>query len=105
MLVCQWHLDVLYGKQAPALDVMRAWRKDITAGSEFQRAVGDSRVMVGAVGKSPGHIVTEHQFQSLGDFEAAVGSMATPQFRAHSDNLAPYVVGGSQHWVVYRLVE
>jgi len=25
MLVCQWHLDLVYGKQADALRVMRAW--------------------------------------------------------------------------------
>jgi len=25
MLVCQWHLDIIYGKQAEAVRVMRAW--------------------------------------------------------------------------------
>ena len=25
MFVCQWHLDILYGKQADAVRVMRAW--------------------------------------------------------------------------------
>jgi hypothetical protein len=25
MFVCQWHLDIPYGKQAEALAVMRAW--------------------------------------------------------------------------------
>jgi hypothetical protein len=31
--------------------------------------------------------------------------MAAPQFRAHSDALAPLIVPGSQHWVVYRVLE
>lgn len=47
MLVCQWHLDTPYGKQAEE----------------------------------------------------------APQFRRHSDGLAPLVVPGSQHWIVYRVLE
>jgi hypothetical protein len=34
MLVCQWHLDVPYGKQAEAVSVMRAWGAEKFAGSE-----------------------------------------------------------------------
>jgi hypothetical protein len=25
MIICQWHLDILYGKQAEAVRIMRAW--------------------------------------------------------------------------------
>jgi hypothetical protein len=49
--------------------------------------------------------VDEYSFDSLADFEAALGSMGAPQFRAHSDALAPFIVPGSQHWVVYRVLE
>jgi hypothetical protein len=31
--------------------------------------------------------------------------MAAPQFRAHSDALAPLIVSGSQHGVGYRVLE
>jgi hypothetical protein len=31
--------------------------------------------------------------------------MSGPQFRRHSDALAPLIVPGSQHWVVYRVLE
>lgn len=60
MLVCQWHLDIPYGKQAEALAVMRAWGAEKFASSEFRR---------------------------------------------HSDALAPLGVPGSQHWIVYRVLE
>jgi hypothetical protein len=33
MLVCQWHLDIPYGKQAEALAVMRAWGAEKFASS------------------------------------------------------------------------
>jgi hypothetical protein len=66
MLICQWHLDIVYGKQGEAVRVMR---------------------------------------DSLADFEAALAGMSGPQFRSHSDALAAFIVPGSQHWVVYRVLE
>ena len=104
MLVCQWHLDIVYGKQADALRVMRAWGAEKFASSEFRRAQG-ARLLAGLVGVSASHIIDEYLFDSLADFEAALAGMAAPQFRAHSDALAPFIVPASQHWVVYRVLE
>src|SRR3954464_2801119 len=104
MLICQWHLDIVYGKQAEALRVMRAWGAEKFASSEFRRARG-SRLLAGLIGHSALHVVDEYLFESLADFEAARAGMAAPQFRAHSDALAPFIVPGSQHWVVYRVLE
>jgi len=104
MLVCQWHLDIVYGKQAEAVRVMRAWGAEKFASSEFRLARG-ARLLAGLVGPSASHLVDEYLFESLADFEAALGGMAAPQFRAHSDALAPFIVPGSQHWVIYRVLE
>lgn len=104
MLICQWHLDLVYGKQAEAIHIMRAWGADKFAGSEFRRASG-GRLLAGYLGASASHIVDEYTFDSLADFEAALASMSGPQFRRHSEALAPYIVPGSQHWVVYRVLE
>jgi hypothetical protein len=40
MFVCQWHLDIPYGKQGDAVAVMRAWGAEKFASSEFKRAHG-----------------------------------------------------------------
>jgi hypothetical protein len=80
MLVCQWHLDIPYGKQAEALAVVRAGGAEKFASSEFRRARG-ARLLCGLLGPS------------------------APQFRRHSDALASLVVPGSQHWIVYRVLE
>lgn len=104
MLICQWHLDIAYGKQGEAVRVMRAWGAEKFASSEFRRARG-ARLLAGLVGPSASHIVDEYSFESLADFEAALASMAAPQFRPHSEALAPFIVPGSQHWVVYRVLE
>jgi hypothetical protein len=104
MFICQWHLDIVYGKQADAVRIMRAWGADKFASSEFKRARG-ARLLAGFVGPSASHIVDEYTFESLGDFETALASMAAPQFRRHSEELAPYIIPGSQHWMVYRVLE
>jgi hypothetical protein len=36
---------------------------------------------------------------------ASGAGMAAPQFRKHSEALAPYIVPGFQHWVVYRVLD
>ena len=104
MFVCQWHLDVPYGKQREAVAIMRAWGTEKFASSEFSRARG-ARLLCGMLGPSASHIVDEYEFETLADFEAALGGMGAPQFRRHSDALAPFVVPGSQHWVVYRVLD
>ncbi len=104
MFVCQWHLDIVYGKQADAIRVMRAWGKEKFSSSEFTRAKG-TRLLAGMVGASASHLIDEYWFDSLADFEAALAGMGAPQFRQHSDALAPLIVPGSQHWVVYRVLE
>jgi hypothetical protein len=104
VLVCQWHLDIVYGKQSEAVRVMRGCGAEKFASSEFRRARG-SRLMAGLVGASASHLIDEYWFESMADFEAALAGMAAPQFRPHSDALAPYIVPGSQHWVIYRVLE
>ena len=104
MLICQWHLDIVYGKQGEAVRVMRAWGAEKFASSEFRRARG-ARLLAGLVGPSASHIVDEYSFDSLADFEAALAGMSAPQFRNHSEALAPFIVPGSQHWVIYRVLE
>ncbi|MEO8432374.1 MAG: hypothetical protein ABI592_12755 [Acidobacteriota bacterium] len=102
MFICQWHLDLLYGKQSEALAVLKAWGAEKFSSSEFRRA-RSSRLLVGHVGLSPSHVVDEYEFESLADFEAALAGMGAPQFRRHSDALAPLVVSGSQQWKVLRV--
>ena len=104
MVICQWHLDIVYGKQAEALRIMRAWGTEKFASSEFRRARG-ARLLAGLLGASASHLIDEYTFESLADFEAALGGMGAPQFKAHSEALAPFIVSGSQHWVVYRVLE
>lgn len=104
MYACQWSLDIIYGKQTEALAILRAWGEEKRRSSRFKRAKG-TRVMVGLAGASASHVVDEYLFESLEEFEQALADMSKPQFRAHSDALAGFVVPGTQKWTIYRVVE
>jgi hypothetical protein len=104
MYVCQWHLDIQYGKQAGALKIMREWAKEKFASSNFRKASG-TRLMAGFIGRSASHVFDEYYFESLADFESALQDMNADRFRKFSDALAPYVLAGSQHWEIYRVIE
>lgn len=104
MYVCQWHLDVPYGKQHEVVEIMKAWGEEKFRSSEFKRAKA-AKLMVGHIGASASHIVDEYYFESLADFELALAGMEQSQFKPHSDALAPYIIPGSQEWKVFRVIE
>jgi len=104
MYVCQWHLDIPYGRQGEAIRVIQAWGRDKLAFSGFRRAKS-TRLAVGHVGVSASHVVDEYVFETLADFEAALAGMSEPRFGGHSDALAPLVVPASQHWEILRIIE
>jgi hypothetical protein len=103
MYVCQWHLDIPYGKQKQVVEIMTAWGAEKLRSSDFKK-VKSTRLLVGHIGDSASHIVDEYVFETLADFESALAGMGQPQFKPHSDALAPFIIPGSQKWVVYRII-
>jgi hypothetical protein len=104
MFICQWHLDIVYGKQKDAVEIMKAWKAEDEVSSGFRRS-RSQRLLCGHVGPSASHLVAESEFESLADFEAALKDMGQPQFKRLSDSLAPLVVPGSQHWEILRKLD
>lgn len=101
--VCQWSLEIVFGKQKQATDVLKAWGAEKFRSSNFK--VSKNRMMNGYIGCSPSHIIDEYVFESMDDFEKALSDMSQPQFRQYSEALAPFVVHGSQKWTVFKLIE
>ncbi|MBS1551304.1 MAG: hypothetical protein JST15_04450 [Bacteroidetes bacterium] len=101
--VCQWSLEIVFGKQKPALDIIKAWGEEKFRSSNFR--VSQNRVMNGFIGCSPSFIIDEYIFESLDDFEKALADMSQPQFRQFSEALAPFIVPGSQKWNIFKLIE
>ena len=102
MYNCVWTIDIVFGKQKEALDIIKAWGAEKFNSSHFK--VSQNRLSVGHIGESPSHIVDEYLFETLADFETALNDMRQPQFKQYSDAIAPYIVPASQKWAVYRML-
>lgn len=102
MYACQWHFDIPFGKQSEVLKIMDAWEAEINRDPQAPKALA-RRLMVGHVGASASHIVHEHVVEKLEDWENALKSVATGRYKQFSNQLAPFIAPGSQHWIIYRV--
>ena len=102
MYACQWHIDIPFGKQKDVLDIMKKWDEEMAKTPGIPKVRGQ-RLMMGHIGVSPSHIVNEYQVESLSDWEAMLKDVATGRYHQYSEEIAKYIVPGSQHWIVYRI--
>ena len=65
--VCRWSLEIVYGKQSEALEILKEWGEEKFKSSHFK--VSQNRMMNGFVGESPSLIIDEYIFESMDDFE------------------------------------
>jgi hypothetical protein len=103
MFLCQWELDIVFGKQKQALDTIKAWGEEKMRSSNFSRSSG-GRVYVGYIGTSAAHIVDEYVFEKLDDFEKALADMAKPEFKKFAEAMAPLIVSGTQKWTIWKIL-
>lgn len=103
MYICQWSLEIVFGKQKQALDIMKEWGAEKFRSSHFSKS--KNRVYVGHIGESPSLIIDEYEFEKLEDFTAALSEMGQPQFKQYSDAIAPLIVPASQKWKVFRKID
>jgi hypothetical protein len=103
MFLCQWSFDIVFGKQAEAMDIIRQWGAEKMKSFAFSRSTG-GRVYCGYAGRSASHIVDEYVFSSLADFEEALKGMAQPQFKAFAERISSVIVPGTQKWEIFRIL-
>lgn len=103
MFLCQWSLDIVFGKQKQALDIIKEWGAEKMRSSNFRVSTG-GRVYVGYVGETAAHIVDEYVFEKLDDFEKALADMGKPEFKKFAEAIAPLIVPATQKWNIYRII-
>jgi hypothetical protein len=102
MFLCQWSLEIVFGKQKEALDIIREWGAEKFRSSHFSKS--KNKVYVGHIGASPSLVIDEYIFEDLQDFLKGLAEMGQPQFRKYSEAIAPLIVPGTQQWKVFRVV-
>lgn len=103
MFLCQWSLDIVFGRQKQALDIIKQWGAEKMRNSNFMLST-NNRVYVGYIGDSAAHIIDEYVFENLDDFEKALQDMGKQEFKRFSEEIAPLIVPGTQKWKIYRIV-
>lgn len=103
MFACQWHIDIPFGTQKQVLDTMRKWDEAMAKDPEAPK-VKSQRVTVGHIGQSPSHVINEYLVDHVGDWEKFMAIVATGKYKGFSDDMAKYIVPGSQHWVILKIV-
>ncbi len=104
MYLCQWHIDVPFGKQQEALDIMAKWNKAMAEDRKDFPLVS-ARTLVGHMGVSASHIINEVVVKSLAEWEAGMNVVDTGRFKGFAEEIAKFIAPGSQHWLVYRIAE
>lgn len=103
MFLCQWSLDIVFGKQSEALAIIKAWGEEKMRSSRFSLSE-KNRVYAGYAGESAAHIVDEYVFKNLEDFQNALSDMGKQEFKKFAEQIAPLIVPASQKWNIYRIV-
>ena len=104
MFVCQWHIEVPFGAQKNVLDIMMRWEAELAKATDVPRAKSQ-RLLVGHIGVSPSHIINEYVVDSLADWEKFMNVVATGRFKGFAEEMAKFIVPGSQHWEILRIAE
>lgn len=103
MFLCQWSLDVQFGKLGEALEIIKEWGVEKKKSSGFSKSTGGV-IYTGYIGESAAHIVDEYVFSSLDEFENALADMAQHQFKQYAERLAKVIIPGSQKWSIFKIV-
>ena len=103
MFLCQWSLDIQFGKLGEALQIIKEWGEEKHKSSGFSVSTA-GRVYTGYIGESAAHIVDEYVFNSLDEFEKALADMAQPQFKQFAERLAKVIIPGTQKWEIFKII-
>ena len=102
MFLCQWSLDIQFGKLGEALGIIKEWGAEKMRSSGFSRSTA-GRVYTGYVGVSAAHVVDEYVFASLDEFEKALQDMSKPQFKQFAERMSKVIIPGSQKWEIFKI--
>ena len=104
MYIARWNFQVRFGRTKDALDALRTW--ELGVGERIGWRTGSVRVLTGLVGASPSSIEYEARADSLSDIESAWARMKdVPRHESALAKLGEYIVAGSDHWTVHRVIE
>ncbi|MBF6024677.1 hypothetical protein [Lysobacter niastensis] len=104
MIIARWHIDARFGHKQTVIDSMKKWHSTIAI--EIGWTADRCRLMTGSVGALESTIEVEITLKDLSELDASWSKLATiPAHKEWSKALEPYIVSGTPHWQVFRVIE
>ncbi|MFQ5936322.1 MAG: hypothetical protein ACE5LB_07945, partial [Acidiferrobacterales bacterium] len=103
MMIARWRIEARFGHKQAAIDSLKQWNREI--GAQVGWTEDKLRIVTGAVGALESTIEQEVLIEDLAELNDAWAKLGT--IEAHkqwSKDLEPYVVSGTPHWQVLRVV-
>ncbi len=101
MLIATWQIDARFGHKQQVIDKMKEWEEKI--GKPAGMKTG--RLLTGSIGALEATVMHEWEVENLTEIEKVWSKLAThPDHQQWGRELEPYVVSGTSHWQVYRVL-
>ncbi len=103
MMIARWHIDARFGHKQDIIDSLKKWKAEI--GTQIGWTADRTRIATGSIGAFESTVELDVQIEDLAELSASWAKLGT--IEAHkkwSKDIEPYIVSGTTHWQVFRLV-
>ena len=103
MFVARWQIDARFGQKQKVIDLVRAWERDI--GSKAGTGKMKIQLLTGSIGAREATVEIDHTFDTLAELEQMFEKLGNlDAHKKWGQDLEPYVVSGSSHWQIFRVL-
>ena len=103
MMIARWHIEARFGHKQAAIDLLSRWCEEI--GTQIGWTGNKVRIATGSIGALEATIELEAEIADLAELHDAFEKLgAIEAHKAWSKEIEPYVVSGTPHWQIFRLV-
>lgn len=103
MMAARWRIEARFGHKQTVIDSLKKWNREI--GAQVGWTEDKLRILTGSVGALESTVEQEVLIEDLAELSASWAKLGT--IEAHkqwSKDIEPYVVSGTPHWQVFRVV-
>ena len=103
MMIARWHFEARFGHKQTAIDLLKRWGQEI--GSQIGWTDDKVRIVTGSIGALESTIEMEITIADLTELNNSFEKLgAIEAHKAWSKEIEPYVVSGTPHWQIFRVV-
>lgn len=103
MMIARWQIEARFGHKQTVIDMLKRWQEEI--GTRVGWTADKVRLLSGSVGALESTIQSEVQIEDLAELGKAWEKLgAIEAHKQWSKDIEPYVVSGTPHWQIFRVL-